>query len=111
MQNFLKVNGNKFLAAIASGDLATAEAPAAASNEEAPMSSQQRPKIGMPDEDQIVGRAKLPTSRCFFSFGAGSDDMPEVSVGKTSVNNEDRALLQEALYDFLNCERLLEHVR
>ncbi len=109
VQKLLKMNGNKFVAAIASGDLATVEALAAASNDEAP--SQQQPKLGMPDEDQIVGRAKLPTSRRFFSFGNGTDDAPDVSVGKTSVNKEDRALLQEALYDLLECKRLLDQVR
>lgn len=109
VQKLLKMNGNKFVAAIASGDLATVEALAAASNEEAPAPA--HPKVTMPDEDQIVGRAKLPTSRRFFSFGSGNDDMPEVSVGKTSVNKEDRALLQEALYDLLECKRLLDQVR
>ncbi|KQS63465.1 MerR family transcriptional regulator [Rhizobium sp. Leaf371] len=109
VQKLLKMNGNKFVAAIASGDLATVEALAAASNDEAP--AQQQPKIGMADEDQIVGRAKMPTSRRFFSFNNGGDDMPEVSVGKTSVNKEDRALLQEALYDLLECKRLLDQVR
>ncbi|MFT4161662.1 MerR family transcriptional regulator, partial [Shinella sp.] len=52
VQKLLKVNGNKFVAAIASGDLATVEALAAASHEEPPP-----PKAGS-DEDQIVGRAK-----------------------------------------------------
>ena len=59
VQKLLKLNGNKFVAAIASGDLATVEALAAASHEEpAP------PKAGS-DEDQIVGRAKAPASRRF----------------------------------------------
>ncbi|MQU80165.1 MerR family transcriptional regulator, partial [Sinorhizobium meliloti] len=51
VQKLLKANGNKFVAAIASGDLATVEALAASSNEEpAP------PKAGVAEEDQIVGR-------------------------------------------------------
>jgi len=105
VQKLLKVNGNKFVAAIASGDLATVEALAAASHEEPPP-----PKAGS-DEDQIVGRAKAPASRRFFSFGGSSDDTPEISIGKTSVGKEDRALLQEALYDLLECKRLLDQVR
>ena len=36
---------------------------------------------------------------------------PEISLGKTSVGKEDRALLQEALYDLLECKRLLDQVR
>ena len=105
VQKLLKVNGNKFVAAIASGDLATVEALAAASHEEPPP-----PKAGS-DEDQIVGRAKAPASRRFFSFVGGADEAPEISIGKTSVGKEDRALLQEALYDLLECKRLLDQVR
>jgi len=105
VQKLLKVNGNKFVAAIASGDLATVEALAAASHEEPPP-----PKAGS-DEDQIVGRAKAPASRRFFSFVGSADEAPEISIGKTSVGKEDRALLQEALYDLLECKRLLDQVR
>lgn len=105
VQKLLKVNGNKFVAAIASGDLATVEALAAASHEEPPP-----PKAGS-DEDQIVGRAKAPASRRFFSFVGGNDETPEISLGKGSVGKEDRALLQEALYDLLECKRLLDQVR
>ena len=95
VQKLLKVNGN----------LATVEALAAASHEEPPP-----PKAGS-DEDQIVGRAKAPASRRFFSFVGGGDETPEISIGKTSVGKEDRALLQEALYDLLECKRLLDQVR
>ncbi|MCF3639499.1 MerR family transcriptional regulator [Rhizobium sp. TRM95111] len=104
VQKLLKNNGNKFVAAIASGDLATVEALAAASHEEP-----QAPKTA--DDDQIVGRPKPPVSRRFFSFVGGTDDTPEISVGRSSVGKEDRALLQEALYDLLECKRLLDQVR
>ncbi|OJF92530.1 MerR family transcriptional regulator [Pararhizobium antarcticum] len=110
VQKLLKANGNKFVSAIASGDLATIEALAAANNDESPLQAQQ-PKLGNPDDDQIVGRAKAPASRRFFSFVGGNEDVPEISIGKTSVGKEDRALLQEALYDLLECKRLLDQVR
>ncbi|MQV66568.1 MerR family transcriptional regulator, partial [Sinorhizobium meliloti] len=42
--------------------------------------------------------------------GNGGDDT-EITIGKTSVGKEDRALLQEALYDLLECKRLLDQVR
>ncbi len=106
VQKLLKTNGNKFVAAIATGDLATVEALAAA-RDDAPVA----PKAPNPDEDQIVGRAKAPVSRRFFGFGSGDDETPEVSIGKASVSKEDRALLQEALYDLLECKRLLDQVR
>src|SRR5262249_2292994 len=106
VQKLLKTNGNKFVIAVGHGDLASVEALAAA----------QEPGVGEPrvthsGGDQIVGRAKQPISRRFFNFVSGEDDTPEVSLGKSSVSKEDRALLQETLYDLLECKRLLDQVR
>ncbi len=106
VQKLLKTNGNKFVAAIANGDLATVEALAASSEE-----TGAEPKLAVPEEDQIVGRAKAPLTRRFFNFGGSDDDAPEISVGRGAVGKEDRALLQEALYDLLECKRLLDQVR
>jgi DNA-binding transcriptional MerR regulator len=107
VQKLLKTNGNKFVAAAASGDMATMEALAAASEaSEAPA-----PKIVHgPEEDQIVGRPKAPASKRFLTFLAGSDEGGE-DGGKAMIGKEDRALLQEALYDLLECKRLLDQVR
>ncbi|TCL70309.1 MerR family transcriptional regulator [Rhizobium sp. BK251] len=106
VQKLLKTNGNKFVIAVGHGDLASVEALAAAQEP-----SPGEPKVGHPDDDQIVGRAKPPISRRFLNFVSGEDDTPEVSIGKSSVGKEDRALLQEALYDLLECKRLLDQVR
>ncbi len=108
VQKLLKTNGNKFVAAIAQGDLATVEALAAAGDDN---TAHQEPRVASPEDDQIVGRAKPPISRRFFSFVGGDDDTPEISVGKGAIGKEDRALLQEALYDLLECKRLLDQVR
>lgn len=105
VQKLLKTNGNKFVAAIASGDMASMEAIMAANNDK-----QVDPKISQADEDVVVGRPKVKTSGRFFGFGGG-DDTPEISIGKSSVGKEDRALLQEALFDLLECKRLLDQVR
>lgn len=106
VQKLLKTNGNKFVAAIANGDLATVEA-LAASGEETGI----EPKLHAQDEDQIVGRAKAPIHRRFFNFGGVDDEATDASAGRGSVGKEDRALLQEALYDLLECKRLLDQVR
>lgn len=106
VQKLLKTNGNKFVIAVGHGDLASVEALAATQE---PAISE--PRVGSSDEDQIVGRAKPPISRRFFNFVSGEGDTPEVSIGKSSVGKEDRALLQEALYDLLECKRLLDQVR
>ncbi|SIP90512.1 MerR HTH family regulatory protein [Rhizobium sp. RU35A] len=107
VQKLLRTNGNKFVAAIASGDMATMEAIMAANNDRVV-----EPKVVSPDDDQIVGRPKAKPSGRFFGFGGGSeDDSLEVSIGKSSIGKEDRALLQEALFDLLECKRLLDQVR
>jgi DNA-binding transcriptional MerR regulator len=107
VQKLLKTNGNKFVIAVGHGDLASVEALAAATQEPAVA----EPRVGSPDDDQIVGRPKAPISRRFFNFVSGEDETPDVSIGKSSVGKEDRALLQETLYDLLECKRLLDQVR
>jgi DNA-binding transcriptional MerR regulator len=106
VQKLLKTNGNKFVIAIGHGDLASVQALTGQSESEAG-----EPRVGMSEEDQLVGRANAPASRRFFNFGGGDDEAAEESLGKSSVGKEDRALLQEALYDLLECKRLLDQVR
>ena len=106
VQKLLKTNGNKFVSAIASGDIATMEAIMAANSEK-----NAEPKISTQEEDQVVGRPKVKPSGRFFGFGGAGEDQLGVSVGKSSVGKEDRALLQEALFDLLECKRLLDQVR
>nr|WP_210349047.1 MerR family transcriptional regulator [Agrobacterium sp. Ap1] len=107
VQKLLKTNGNKFVAAIASGDVATMDAIIASNSEK-----HAEPKVGATEEDQVLGRPKVKPSGRFFGFGlSGDDGTPEVSIGKSSVGKEDRALLQEALFDLLECKRLLDQVR
>lgn len=107
VQKLLKTNGNKFVMAVASGDIATMEALVAAGS-----AKTEEPKLGLPEEDQIVGRPKVKASGRFFGFGGSDEDMPEISAGKgSSVGKEDRALLQETLFDLLECKRLLDQVR
>lgn len=105
VQKLLKSNGNKFVTAIATGDMATMEAIMAANSDR-----YEEPKgLSHADEDQLLGKPKAKPSGRFFGFGGSSDD--EVSIGKSSIGKEDRALLQEALFDLLECKRLLDQVR
>lgn len=107
VQKLLKSNGNKFVTAIATGDMATMEAIMAANSDRGA-----EPKVGViADEDQVLGKPKTKPSGRFFSFGSSSEDDLEVSIGKSSIGKEDRALLQEALFDLLECKRLLDQVR
>jgi DNA-binding transcriptional MerR regulator len=104
VQKLLKSNGNKFVIAIGNGDMDAVEALSqAAAAEQATAKAHHNQ-----EEDQIVGKAKPPATRRFFGFGASSQE-PE--MGTPGVGKEDRALLQEALYDLLECKRLLDQVR
>ncbi|QFY59703.1 MerR family transcriptional regulator [Rhizobium grahamii] len=105
VQKLLKTNGNKFVISIGHGDLASVQALTGHQDAEGD------PRVAMAEEDQVVGRAKPPITRRFFNFVGGDEESPEVSIGKSSVGKEDRALLQEALYDLLECKRLLDQVR
>jgi DNA-binding transcriptional MerR regulator len=125
VQKLLKTNGNRFVAAAASGDLATMEALAAQSRDEpedaplppppisiAPSVTHALPKGILSDDDQLVGRPKPPANRRFFGLIGGGDDEPSFGGGGGgAMGKEDRALLQEALFDLLECKRLLDQVR
>lgn len=103
VQKLLRQNGVKFVTAIGTGDVATVEAVTAARAAEE--KAKQQPATQQSEEDQVVGRARAPSNKRLFGFGGNA----EAEAG--GVSKEDRALLQEALYDLLECKRLLDQVR
>lgn len=115
VQKLLKQNGNKFVIAVGAGDLAAVEALSAAMADD----NKRSPGASAPaaEDDQLVGKPRLPTTRRFFGLGgdAGktSSETPEggSATGMVGLGRDDRALLQEALYDLLECKRLLDQVR
>lgn len=111
VQKLLKTNGNKFVQAAASGDLATMEALAAQAEEEpvAPVTSRIAPPTI--DDDELVGRPKAPSTRRFFGLIGPGEEAREPTMSGGGIGKEDRALLQEALFDLLECKRLLDQVR
>ena len=102
VQKLLKQNGPKFIIAVGTGDVATMEALTAEAASNAPAEPV--------DGDQVVGRAKAPSGRRFFGFGGDADKTTANEAGG-SLSKENKALLQEALYDLLECKRLLDQVR
>lgn len=109
VQKLLKQNGNKYVIAIGAGDMATADAIAASKDDSEPVSD-----IADGDSDPILGQAKTPTKRRFFSRGNGDAAQEpgfEQSSAGGDLDKEDKALLQEALYDLLECKRLLDQTR
>ena len=110
VQKLLRQNGNKFVVAIGSGDASAFEALAKGLGDE-----KERDAPAAAEDDQLLGRAKAPSTRRF--FGLGNEAKPASGGGEgsqqagTPVSQEDRGLLQEALYDLLECKRLLDQVR
>lgn len=109
VQKLLRENGNQFLVAIGSGDVAAVEAIAQRKQVEAasPLTPAAQPR-GQ-DDEMLVGEPKVKPSRRFFGLGKAEEDGPVQAGGKLSRDN--RALLQEALFDLLECKRLLDQVR
>lgn len=121
VQKLLKQNGNKYVIAIGAGDTATAEAIAAAKEVEnddmldleQPAVSSSAQMVEAPDANRMLGKAKAPSSLRFLSRKKDdeNDALPASSGSNKALQEEDRALLQEALYDLLECKRLLDQTR
>jgi DNA-binding transcriptional MerR regulator len=107
VQKLLRENGNQFLIAIGNGDVAAVEAIAQRKQAEAASGAGAQPRL---DEEMLVGEPKAKPNRRFFGMGKSEDEGPvQADSGKLSRDN--RALLQEALFDLLECKRLLDQVR
>ncbi|AJY47667.1 MerR family transcriptional regulator [Martelella endophytica] len=102
VQKLLRSNGNRFVSAVGSGDAELMEALTPAP--EVPADKADQPS--MFDDDQVVGRPKK--SKGFFR--RGKDDDGEISPA-SGLTRSDDAMLQEVLYDLLECKRLLDQVR
>ncbi len=110
VQKLLRENGNQFLVAVGSGDLAAIEVIA----QRKQASMVQLTPAAMPqrggEDELLVGEAKVKPSRRFFGLGKPEDDGP-VGADAGRLSRDNRALLQEALFDLLECKRLLDQVR
>ncbi len=108
VQKLLKDNGNQFVVAVGAGDIAAVEAIAQRKLAEADAAS---PDLsGLDDDDALVGTSRVKPSKRFFGLGGKADDGP-VTADAGKLSRDNRALLQEALFDLLECKRLLDQVR
>ncbi len=109
VQKLLRENGNQFMVAIGNGDMAAVEAIAQRRQAEtAPMTPAAQPRG--PDDEMLVGQPRVKPSRRFFGLGKSEDEGP-VQPDNGKLSRDNRALLQEALFDLLECKRLLDQVR
>jgi DNA-binding transcriptional MerR regulator len=108
VQKLLRESGNQFLVAVGSGDVAAIEAIAQRKQAAAvPLTPAAQPRA---DDEVLVGEPKAKPSRRFFGLGKAEDEGP-VQADQAKLSRDNRALLQEALFDLLECKRLLDQVR
>jgi DNA-binding transcriptional MerR regulator len=109
VQKLLRDNGNQFLVAIGNGDLAAVEV--IAQRKQAALEAEQQSAARTRNDDEmLVGQPKVKPGRRFFGLGKGEDE-GTVSGEEGRLSRDNRALLQEALFDLLECKRLLDQVR
>jgi len=106
VQKILRDNGVQFVVALGAGDMAAAEAIAAQKQ------SPRGPEVDAPSpvDGVLVGHARSQAPRRFFTRGKGEEDGP-VGPDDKRLSKDNRALLQETLFDLLECKRLLDQVR
>jgi DNA-binding transcriptional MerR regulator len=116
VQRLLKENGVPFVCAIGTGDTSaieamTAQIEAAQQQPDGAKAAAQEPVVADHDDDQVlVGVARARPAKRFFGLVKGEEAGPvEPDNGRLSRDN--RALLQEALFDLLECKRLLDQGR
>jgi DNA-binding transcriptional MerR regulator len=113
VQKLLKQNGPRFAISIGSGEISAAEALSAF---EAPSKAPEpaetpEPQTTIADGDRLVGEARAPKSKSFMSFGSSAKKTAGSETGGTGPSSDDQALLQEALYELLECKRILDQTR
>ena len=109
VQKLLRDNGSQFLIALGSGDMAAVEAIAQRRAAEADAEAARSQPAQGGDDEVLVGQPRVKPGRRF--FGMVKDDDGPVADGDRKLSRDNRALLQETLFDLLECKRLLDQVR
>lgn len=119
VQKILRENGVQFAIAIGTGDLSALEEMSKRNQEAAQAQADEAEKAAQllrdkahqktetVDENVLVGEAKAK-SRSLFSRGKSTKDE---AVSGEGMSRDNRTLLQEALFDLLECKRLLDQAR
>jgi DNA-binding transcriptional MerR regulator len=115
VQRLLKDNGGNFVIALGAGDLAAAEAIKQQRHPESdavetPVPEEKPQTFTEAEGDTLLGAAHVKASRGFFGLGKSADDGP-VSADSKPLGKDNRTLLQEVLFDLLECKRLLDQIR
>lgn len=112
VQRILKQNGVQFAIAIGGGDMSALEEmskrTSAAAKKQTTAEAPPAPAAPeVPEPDVLVGESKAK-GKGLFGLGKGSS---EASGKDVELSRDDRSLLQEALFNLLECKRLLDQAR
>ena len=108
VQRLLRENNAQFIIALGNGDVAAIEA---ITRQKQAVNDKQAADDQLDFEQALPNGIKAqPQQRKLFGFLKGEDEAPVGTDGKRS-NKDNRTLLQEALFDLLECKRLLDQVR
>lgn len=118
VQKILRENGNQFAIAIGSGDMSALEEITKRTKQIAEPEPATKPAQGglqgvlddAPVEDIVIGHSQ-PKPRGLFGLGKSAASDQPVESGNGTISRDNRALLQEALFDLLECKRLLDQSR
>ncbi|MGB7432085.1 MAG: MerR family transcriptional regulator [Ahrensia sp.] len=114
VQKILRENGNQFAIAIGSGDMSALEEmtkrTAQTADVEATDTKDAPAEQSTPVDDIVIGHSQ-PKSRGLFGLGRSNSTDQPVESGTAPISRDNRALLQEALFDLLECKRLLDQSR
>lgn len=116
VQRLLKDNGNQFVIALGSGDKVAADEiarqrqAAHQASEEPHQPVRKAAPVHDPDDDALLGAPKLSAAKRFFGLGGKAEGGP-VTADTQGLAKDNRALLQEVLFDLLECKRLLDQIR
>lgn len=118
VQKILRQNGIQFAIAIGGGDMSALEemskrTSAAAQKKTAEASSravdpQERASVALDADNMLVGESKAKGKGLFGLGKSGSDSADKAGE---DISRDNRTLLQEALFDLLECKRLLDQAR
>lgn len=119
VQKILRQNGVQFAIAIGGGDMSALEemskrTSAAAKKKTddadagAVAKSQESAAVSPPEADMLVGESKAKGKGL---FGLGKGGSSSADNAGDDISKDNRTLLQEALFDLLECKRLLDQAR
>ncbi|GAB1581719.1 MerR family transcriptional regulator [Phyllobacterium phragmitis] len=108
VQRLLRENSSQFVIALGNGDLAAVEAIA---RQKQAAAAKEAADDGAVDGNALpAGIAKPHSGRKLFGLLKGEEDGP-IGADDKRLSKDNRTLLQEALFDLLECKRLLDQVR